>query len=98
MDTLGQRMRQLHDAGWTEQLSVSDGGLRCDGAGCWAAPEDVVVDQVYRFEGLSDPDDQSILYAITLPCGHRGALPAAYGKDTMPDVADVVTRLRVERS
>ena len=33
MDTLADRMRQLHAAGWTEQLSVDDGGLRCDSDG-----------------------------------------------------------------
>ncbi len=94
MDTLGDSMRELHAVGWDEQLSVSDGGLRCDGCGGWAAPEDVNVDEVHRFEGVSDPGDESILFAITMPCGHRGALPAAYGKDTAPDVADVVRRLR----
>lgn len=93
MDTLSERMRELHAAGWIEQFSVSDGGLRCDGCSCWAAPEHVDVDKVYRFEGLSDPGDESILFAISMPCGHRGTLPAAYGKDTAPDVTDVVQRL-----
>ena len=94
MDTLVDRMRELDAAGWIEQLSVNDGGLRCDGCRCWARPEDVEVDAVYRFEGPSDPGDESILFAISMPCGHRGTLPAAYGKDTAPDVADVVKRLR----
>lgn len=93
MDTLAERMRQLRAAGWTEQLSVSDGGLRCDGCGCWAEAEDVAVDEVDRFEGTSDPGDESILFAISMPCGHRGTLPAAYGMDVAPDVADVVMRL-----
>lgn len=97
MDTLGDRMRELHAAGWTEQLSVSDGGLRCDGCQCWAAAEDVEVDAMYRFEGISDPGDESILFAISMPCGHRGTLPAAYGKDTPSDVVDVVRRLRPAR-
>ena len=97
MDTLGDRMRELHTAGWIEQLSVSDGGLRCDGCRCWARREDVTVDAVWRFEGASDPGDESILFAITMPCGHRGILPATYGKDTEPDVADVVKRLRPTR-
>jgi len=97
MDTLVERMHQLDAAGWTEQLSVSDGGLHCDGCGCWAAPEDVGVDEVFRFEGASDPADQSILFALSLPCGHRGVLPAAYGKDMPRSVADVVTRLRRDR-
>ena len=94
MDTLGERMRQLQSVGWTEQLSVSEGGVRCDGCRCWSAADDVTVDEVDRFEGASDPGDESILFAISMPCGHRGTLPAAYGKDTPPDVANVVTRLR----
>lgn len=97
MDTLSDRMRQLHAAGWTMQLSVSDGGLRCDGCSCWTAPEDVSVDEVYRFEGDSDPGDESILFAISMPCGHRGLLPAAYGNDQTPEVTKVVSRLRLQR-
>jgi len=95
MDTLSERMGQLHAAGWIEQLSVSDAGVRCDGCGHWSAPEDAVVDVVYRFEGPSDPGDESILFAIAMPCGHRGALPASYGKDTEPEVGDVMMRLRL---
>lgn len=97
MDTLVDRMQQLDAAGWTEQLSISGGRLHCDRQGCRAAPEDVVVDYVFRFEGASDPGDQSILFALSLPCGHRGSLPAAYGKDMPSAVADVVTRFRRER-
>lgn len=97
MDTLAERMHQLHDAGWTAQLSVSDGGLRCDGCSCWAAPENVEVDEVHRFEGPSDPGDESILFALSMPCGHRGALPAAYGKDRSAEVDEVVSRLRLRR-
>lgn len=93
MDSLAVRMRELHSAGWVAQLSVSDAGIRCDNCRCWAAPEDVVVEVVYRFEGPSDPADESILFAMTMSCGHRGVLPATYGKDTEPNIADVITRL-----
>jgi hypothetical protein len=95
MDTLDERMRQLASAGWVEQLSVGEGGICCDTCSCLAAPEDVEVNELYRFEGASDPGDESVLFAITMPCGHRGTLPAAYGKDVPPDVVDVVTRLRL---
>ena len=94
MDTLADRMCQLEATGWVEQLSVSDAGLRCDAYRCWAAPDDVIVDVVYRFEEPSDPADEAILFAVTMPCGHRSVLPATDGKDAGPDVADVVKRLR----
>ena len=97
MDTLVERMRQLHHAGWAHQLVIADGGLRCDGCSRWTAPEDVVVNEVYRFEGASDPGDESILFAISMPCGHRGNLPLCYGRYAPSEVADVMIRLRLHR-
>ena len=67
--------------------------LRNIGLSLGGTPVLVPVDEVFRFEGISDPGDESILFAISMPCGHRGTLPAAYGKDTAPDVTDVVQRL-----
>jgi len=95
MDTLVERMRQLRESGWSEELSVSAEGIRCDGCDCWTAPDGVTVDEVYRFEGSSDPGDESILFAISLPCGHRGMLPASYGKDVAPEVAEVLSHLQL---
>ena len=47
-------------------------------------PEDVDVSEVHRFEGASDPADESIQFAISMPCGHRGTLPASYGRTRHP--------------
>lgn len=96
MDTLSERMQQLHDAGWIEQLAVDKARLTCGNCGRTAAPDEVGVNEVYRFEGASDPGDESILFAISMPCGHRGTLPASYGPDTPPEIADFVTRLRLD--
>lgn len=95
MDTLSDRMRHLRANGWIEDFSVDEGGVCCDHCRRWAAPEDVIVDLVQRFEGPSDPADESILFAITMPGPHRGLLPAAYGPEVGSAVADVMQRLRL---
>jgi hypothetical protein len=97
MDTLSERMRQLTDAGWVEQFAIDAGRLICGNCAERYTAEEVEVDEVYRFEGASDPGDESILFAITTPCGHRGTLPATYGPDTPAEVAEFVTRLRLGR-
>lgn len=93
MDTLSERMRMLQADGWTGQLDAVDGGIICRVCGRIGRPEDAVVDQFFRFEGASDPGDESILFALTPSCGHRGTLAAMYGPGTPPETADVVTRL-----
>jgi hypothetical protein len=41
--------------------------------------EDLRIVDHYRFEGMSDPNDSSVLYALEGPDGTRGLLVAAYG-------------------
>lgn len=42
-------------------------------------PKDVKAANFYRFEGTSNPDDMSILYAIETSDGRKGTLIDAYG-------------------
>jgi hypothetical protein len=37
------------------------------------------VDEFYRFEGMTNPDDSSILFAISSSDGLKGTLGDAYG-------------------
>jgi hypothetical protein len=93
MDTLAEEMARLHDDGWTAQITAVAAGLECGRCAAVSDPEDVEVDDVFRFEGDSNPGDEAILFAITPACGHRGTLAASYGPDTPAEVTAVVTRL-----
>ena len=42
-------------------------------------PEQVKIINFFRFEGMSDPEDNSILYAIETDNGLKGTLVDAYG-------------------
>ena len=49
--------------------------------------------ETVRFEGHSNPDDESILIAISMPCGHLGVYGSAYGPDAPADDAEVLRAL-----
>lgn len=97
MDTLSDVLDHLVAEGWTLQLEAGDGMVRCVSCEIAAAPEEVVVDRIERFEGPSDPADAAAIYALTLPCGCRGTLVTGYGADVPGHVARVVRALRSER-
>ena len=47
-------------------------------------------DQVYRFEGASDPDDEAIVFRVRCrACGGCGVLVSAYGSGA-PDIASII--------
>ena len=53
-------------------------------------PEQVKIINFFRFEGMSDPEDNSILYAIETDSGLKGTLVDAYGAKSDPEVDEFI--------
>ncbi|MBC6991815.1 MULTISPECIES: hypothetical protein [Hymenobacter] len=73
---------KLTKDGFTADFNVVDGRLHTigdDANTTTYGPEDVTIVDFYRFEGESDPDDMSILYAIEASDGVKGTISTAYG-------------------
>lgn len=79
METLSEAITRLTGSGYVENFHPVAGHLVCGRCETDFDPSDMSVDEVVRFEGASNPDDQAILYALDAGCGHRGLYAAAYG-------------------
>lgn len=55
--------------------------------------EEVLIREYHRFEGVSDPDDLSIVYAIESQTGTRGILVDAFGVYSFPSMASGTRQL-----
>ena len=85
--TLSAVLDHLKSRGFAEHFRVVDGGrLRAIGAGSTFAPSQVSITECHRFEGVSDPDDMAILYAIETRTGVRGTIADAFGVYADPSV------------
>lgn len=81
---------KLKKDGFTQDFNVVGGRLQTisnDSNKSYAADEVTIVD-FYRFEGESNPDDMSILYAIEAHDGIKGTISNAYGTYADPDTDD----------
>lgn len=95
-DTLSTALQQLRSRGYTEDFNLRPDCLYCAARDLRLAPEQFKVDAVFRFEGPSDPADQSILYAISAPgLDLRGVLVNAYGVYADPLTAAMEAQLRL---
>ena len=78
--TLAEAVDGLTRRGFTEVFRVQDDGrLRAAGRDEVFRPQDLTINEVYRFEGISDPDDMEVVYAISSASGVRGTLADAFG-------------------
>ena len=84
--TLAATMDDLTRRGFSEHFIPHNGSLRAANTGMVFQPEQIVMSQYYRFEGVSDPDDMAILYALEARGGLRGTLSDAFGVYADPRV------------
>lgn len=95
MKTLQACLAKMIAMGFTDDFKATDEGLESLRTGKVFAPSDVQVVNFFRFEGASNPDDMSILYAIETNDGLKGTLVDAYGTYASPEVNEFI--LEVER-
>lgn len=81
MTDLQKCLSRLESEGFTEQYRVEEDRLVSmeETNNRRYKPEEVMAVNFFRFEGPSNPDDMSILYAIETTDGHKGTLVDAYG-------------------
>lgn len=80
MTTVSQVLNHLKKEGYSVDFNLNDTCLVCHGNSLQIYPNDFVVDEHYRFEGISDPGDEAIVYAISSPKHNvKGTLVNGYG-------------------
>lgn len=79
MKTLASCLNKLVLQGYTEDFKAGERGLLSLQHERIYDPQHVKIVNFYRFEGASDPADNSILYVIETNDGVKGTLVDAYG-------------------
>jgi hypothetical protein len=77
--TLSEATNDLKKRGYTEDFNLQPHCLECAALSVQWEPEHFTVDEYHRFEGMSNPDDNSIVFAISSSDGVKGVLVDAYG-------------------
>lgn len=78
-DTLFEAVNALKVDGYVNDFNLHPEWIECPPLNLKLSPQEFHVDHVYRFEGMNDPDDSSVLFAISTSEGVKGLLIDAYG-------------------
>jgi hypothetical protein len=94
IETLSEALKRLTAAGYADDYRAEGRGLRGRSSTTVHAPESFRVDEVVRFEGESDPSDESAIFALTLePDGTMGTYTVGFGPLMDSLDAEMVRRL-----
>lgn len=95
MTDLEKVQANLEKYGYTEQFRVEkDKLVGIESKKKYKAAEVKAVN-FYRFEGITDPDDMSILYAIETSDGCKGTLADAYGRYSDEQTGEFMKKVEI---
>lgn len=77
--TVLDALNDLKKRGHTVDFNLQPGCIKCDVNNIRFTPDQFEITEVYRFEGDSNPSDESVVYAIEGKDGRKGVLVSAYG-------------------
>jgi hypothetical protein len=93
-ETVTEAIRQLEADGYVSDFRLDATGIHCGACGGGHQPDRLVVAATARFEGITDPGDEEVVFAVVCPdCGARGIVVSGYGPASDPEVIDLLIRL-----
>lgn len=94
-DTLSKAVDALQEDGYTTDFKLRFDCLVCEGFDKNFQPDDFEVVEVHRFEGMTNPSDNSVLYAIEASDGKKGTLIDAYGAYSDPISIEMIEKFQM---
>jgi hypothetical protein len=96
-ETVSEAVNDLSKRGYQDNLKIGSECLHCEGKDVQLNPKEFRIDEVYRFEGNTDPADETIIYAISANDGSvKGTLVNAYGAYADSASEELVEKLAIK--
>jgi hypothetical protein len=96
-DNMVDALNDLKQRGYTTDFNLHENCIVCAHSAEEFADDTFEVDENYRFEGMNDPGDSSMIYAISTNSGKKGVLLTAYGAYTSSMNAAILRKLSIDR-
>jgi hypothetical protein len=94
-ETLTEAIDALRKQGYTKDFNLQQDSLSCTADELRIFHDEFHVDSYYRFEGMTDPSDESVVYAISSgKYGVKGVLVNGYGISSEPITDELLEKLR----
>ena len=90
-----EAIQELKKRGFTTNFEFLDQTFRDVDSGRTFKAEELTIVGHYRFEGASDPDDMSVVYAIESDDGLKGIVADAFGLYANPDLGGFLEKIKI---
>lgn len=96
--TMTEAVRSLKALGFEADFEYVDGAFRIVNSECAFGGQELSIVEHHRFEGISDPDDMSVLYAVEASDGTRGTIVDAFGVYANPELGAALQKITMKEN
>jgi hypothetical protein len=97
-NTVVEALEDLARRGFAANFEYADGALVAIDSGRRFQAEQLTIVEHHRFEGLTDPADMAVVYAIESRDGVRGIVVDAFGVYANPELGVFLGNVRIRES
>jgi hypothetical protein len=95
-DPLTEKLAELEEKGYRADFKLEGGKLKVVKGDQSFSADELTIRKDFRFEGESNPDDMSILYALEAQDGTKGTVVHAYGPDANDALSEFMKGVKEE--
>ena len=89
--TVLEALEDLKEKGFDHDFNLHSDAIKSN-------PNDYGVKHVYRYEGDSDPDEESVVYGIISNSGKKGVFVAGFSANSDNEASQILEKLYIESS
>ncbi len=94
--TLSEAITDFQQKGYTVDFNLAEDHLKSKSLKKKWKPEELTVVKFYRFEGESNPSDNTILFVIETNDGEKGLMVDAYGAQSGTISDEMIRKLKID--
>ncbi len=91
-----EAIEELKKRGFTANFEFLDQTFRDVDSGRTFKADELTIVEHHRFEGASDPDDMSVVYAMESDDGLKGVIADAFGLYANPDLGGFLEKVTTQ--
>lgn len=92
--TLAEASSELKNRGFNANLKVNENEKLVDSNGNQFNPAQVTLVEFHRFEGMSNPADSTIIYALEIESGEKGTVIDSFGADGSEATSEFMKKVK----
>ena len=87
--TVSEALEELNKKGFIHDFNLQDENIKKN-------PHNYEIEHVYRYDGDTDPGEESVVYGIVSNSGEKGVYVAGFSANSESEAADVLAKLCIE--